>query len=86
MFSLACYPSNFIISGQVYDILTNLTLRCYEMVEPRPFFDLIMESDTFNQLVLNSCDSIDNQKQGLEMLRLLIHNLFVASSQRNAIR
>ena len=74
---------------QVFEILTGIVRKCYQMHEAREFFDMLLSpfilqpilSFTFssNQHITQFCAATQTaSKQGCQFLSVLFHNMFIA--------
>ena len=66
------------MTEQVFDILTSITKKCYHMHNPRSFFDDLTSPFLFMPILEFSFEGGAHSRQGVEFLKLLFYNLFVA--------
>ena len=77
--SLEHYSDDDFLTEQIFEILTGVVKKCYQMYDPKDFFDMLMNPFIFHPLLEFSFSGGANTKQGAEFLRVFFYNLFVAS-------
>jgi hypothetical protein len=73
------------LTEQIFEILTNITRKCYLMHNPKAFFDEIMSPFRFLPLLEFTFDGGVHTKQGAEFLKLFLYNLFASEPQKACI-
>jgi len=76
--SLEHYVDDDFISEQIFDILCGIVKKCYQMHDPKHFFDNIMSPFIFYPILEFSLSGGQSTKQGADFLKLLFYNMFVA--------
>jgi hypothetical protein len=62
----------------LFDVLIGITKKCYVMIEPKLLFDELMSPFNIMPLLEFSLQGGVHTKHGIDFLKVLIWNLFVA--------
>jgi hypothetical protein len=76
--SLDHYQENDFITEQLFVILEGLVRKCYQMDRPQELFDHVMSAYIFFPLLIFTFSGSQSSKQGLEFLKVLLFNMFIA--------
>ncbi|CDW80337.1 UNKNOWN [Stylonychia lemnae] len=77
--SLEQYHKDDFITELLFEILTGIVRKCYQMYKPREFFDSLMSPFVLQPILDFSFSGGYGSKQGSEFLKLLFFNMFIAS-------